>query len=263
MKNLLLYLPVYDVEYLTTGLSVNSIRPVTPQPYIPEFFYDDEAISETLPGGQPELELDGCVTPCHYWDDLDYGNVNTINTFWYAYRSSTTVQVPFETPPPTCAGCPFIPFEILGRVILDVDANGSENGTDFGFVGITVSVYEDANNNGTYQPGTDQLIDSDVTDANGDYSLIGEIATNHLIVIDQTTLPFNSTLTTDNLYGVPRATLEEIRGKICRLGSKPALLRRLGPCVTKEELESLHQKNESVTRIFEKMLLFFLFFKKK
>ena len=142
------HLPVYDVEYLTTGLSVNSIRPVTPQPYIPEFFYDDEAISETLPGGQPELELDGCVTPCHYWDDLDYGNVNTINTFWYAYRSSTTVQVPFETPPPTCAGCPFIPFEILGRVILDVDANGSENGTDFGFVGITVSVYEDANNNG-------------------------------------------------------------------------------------------------------------------
>ena len=44
--------------------------------------------------------------------------------------------------------------------------------------------------------------------------------------------------------------------KICRLGSTPALLRRLGPCVTKEELESLYQKNKSVTRIFEKMLLF-------
>ena len=56
--------------------------------------------------------------------------------------------------------------------------------------------------------------------------------------------------------------VEKIRGKICRLGSTPALLRRLGPCVTKEELESLHQKIESVTRIFEKMLLFF-FFKKK
>ena len=54
------------------------------------------------------------------------------------------------------------------------------------------------------------------------------------------------------------SSLEEIRGKICRLGSKPALLRRLGPRVTKEELESLHQKNESVTRIFEKMLLLFL-----
>ena len=62
---------------------------------------------------------------------------------------------------------------------------------------------------------------------------------------------------------IPAPQLEKIRGKICRLGSKPALLRRLGPCVTKEELESLHQKNESVTRIFEKMLLFFLIFKKK
>ena len=57
--------------------------------------------------------------------------------------------------------------------------------------------------------------------------------------------------------------VEKIRGKICRLGSKPALLRRLGPCVTKAELESRHQKNDSVTRIFKKMLLFFLVFKKK
>ena len=60
--------------------------------------------------------------------------------------------------------------------------------------------------------------------------------------------------------GPPEATtrlmVEEIRGKIRRLGSKPALLRRLGPCVTKEELESLHQKIESITRIFVKMLLF-------
>ena len=54
-----------------------------------------------------------------------------------------------------------------------------------------------------------------------------------------------------------KLVVEEIRGKICRLGSKPALLRRLGPCVTKEELESLHQKIESVTRIFDKMLFFF------
>ena len=65
-------------------------------------------------------------------------------------------------------------------------------------------------------------------------------------------------------YASPSCTkVEKIRGKICRLGSKPALLRRLGPCVTKEELESLLKKNESVTRIFEKMLLFFLIFKKK
>jgi hypothetical protein len=37
---------------------------------------------------------------------------------------------------------------------------------------------------------------------------------------------------------------------------------RLGPCVTKEELESVYEKIESVTRIFEKMLLFCVFLKK-
>ena len=56
--------------------------------------------------------------------------------------------------------------------------------------------------------------------------------------------------------------IEEIRGKIRRLGIRPAFLRRLGPYVTKEELESIYQKNESVTRIFGKMLLFSVFFKK-
>ncbi|MCB0756285.1 MAG: hypothetical protein KDB98_11870, partial [Flavobacteriales bacterium] len=201
------HLPVYDVEHLRTGMEVQAIRPVTPQPYDPDFFYDDEDISETLPGGQPALELDGCNPPCHYWNDIDYGNVNTINTFWYAYRSKTAVTIPFETPPPTCAGCPFVPFEILGRVVLDIDENGVEDGSDYGFGGITVNVYEDANGNGTYESGTDPLIDTDVTDANGDYSLIGQIATDHLIVIDQTGLPANSSLTTPNIYGVEFSSL--------------------------------------------------------
>ena len=56
--------------------------------------------------------------------------------------------------------------------------------------------------------------------------------------------------------------IRENSRKICRLGFTPALLRRLGPCVTKEELESVYQKIESVTRIFEKMPLFCVFFKK-
>ena len=53
--------------------------------------------------------------------------------------------------------------------------------------------------------------------------------------------------------------VEEIRGKIRELGIKPAFLRRLGPSVTKEELESVHQKIESLTRIFEEMSLFLCF----
>ena len=66
---------------------------------------------------------------------------------------------------------------------------------------------------------------------------------------------------TCSMRSVPRraSTLEEIRRKKRPPGIKPAFLCRLGPYVTKDELESIYQKNESVTRIFEKMLLFLFF----
>ncbi|MCF8459258.1 MAG: tandem-95 repeat protein [Flavobacteriales bacterium] len=196
------HLPVYDVEHLRTGLSVNSVRPVTPQPYNPKFFYDDEAISETLPGGQPALQLNGCTPPCHYWTATDYGNVNTINTFWYAYRSEVTVSIPFETPPPTCAGCPFTPFEILGNVFHDANQNGVQDNGEQGYGNVTINVYNDANGNGIYNPGTDPLIDTDNTDGSGNYALQGLIATKHLVRIDQLDLPVNSTMTTASLFAI-------------------------------------------------------------
>ena len=59
--------------------------------------------------------------------------------------------------------------------------------------------------------------------------------------------------------------VEEIRGEITQLGIRPACLRRLGPCATKEELESIVHipKNESVTRIFLRKCYFFCVFSRK
>ena len=59
--------------------------------------------------------------------------------------------------------------------------------------------------------------------------------------------------------------LGEIRRKIRPPGVKPVFLRRLGPYVTKEELESIYQKSESVTRIFflEKATFLMCFSRKK
>ena len=194
------HLPVYDVEHLRTGMEVTSVRPTTPQPYDPDFFYDDENISETLPGGQPALELNGCNPPCHYWNDFEYGNVNTINTFWYAYRSETIFTIPFETPPPTCAGCPFVPLAINGTVFHDVDEGGTQNGSESGVSGIDVRIYSDVNGNNTYQPGIDTLVDQTTTDGTGFYQLIGSFATTHLIVIDQLDMPDNSVMTTADFH---------------------------------------------------------------
>ena len=41
---------------------------------------------------------------------------------------------------------------------------------------------------------------------------------------------------------IPCPGVEEIRGKITQLGIRPFFLRRLGPCITKEELKSIYQK---------------------
>ena len=57
--------------------------------------------------------------------------------------------------------------------------------------------------------------------------------------------------------------IEEIRGEIRELRTKPAFLRCLGFYVTKEELESKYPKIESLTRIFEEMSLFCVFFQKR
>ena len=58
--------------------------------------------------------------------------------------------------------------------------------------------------------------------------------------------------------------VEEIRRKIRPPGIKPAFLRRLGPYVTKEKLESIYQKivSVTVTHIFREMLLFPFFSRK-
>ena len=52
--------------------------------------------------------------------------------------------------------------------------------------------------------------------------------------------------------------VEEIRGKIRELRTKPAFLRCLGLYVIKEALGSIYKNNEPLTRIFEEMSLFFV-----
>ncbi|MDO9512396.1 MAG: hypothetical protein Q7J34_11600 [Bacteroidales bacterium] len=86
--NGLTHLPMYDVEYSATtwkGFIVDLIRPAGTKPKV---FWDDSM----LPGGT--VNLDGCVNPvgCHSWGN-SVGNVNTVNTWWFALSTSIT---PFD-----------------------------------------------------------------------------------------------------------------------------------------------------------------------
>lgn len=74
------HLPLYDVENHLKGYSVSLVRPAGGAP---KMFWDDTKLN----GGG--FDLTGCASPCHTWgttnaDDNTIGNVNTLNTYWYA-----------------------------------------------------------------------------------------------------------------------------------------------------------------------------------
>ena len=61
-------------------------------------------------------------------------------------------------------------------------------------------------------------------------------------------------------HTVSELAIEEIRGKINLLGIKPDFLRRLGPSVTKEELESVYKKNRVLNSHFRGNVTFYVCF---
>ncbi|PBI86824.1 hypothetical protein BSF41_32810 [Flavobacterium sp. ACN2] len=108
------HFPIYDVEENQYGFSCTTVRPAAPSGYVLKFYWDDSNI--TYPGGtfDAKVNLTGCTpngTPpsnCHRWNGFNdnnnsspqYGNLNTINTWWYANRDFVTSNIvlpPFYT----------------------------------------------------------------------------------------------------------------------------------------------------------------------
>ncbi len=92
------HLPMYDIEYNDNGFDVEVIRPAGPKP---DTYWDDTRIN-----GPDAFNLAGCsdTAGCHMWD-IQMGDTNTINTWWYV-ASSTTSPLRFmvkRTPLPTGA----------------------------------------------------------------------------------------------------------------------------------------------------------------
>ncbi len=83
------HFPIYDAEFMTAGVSIEAVRPAAPKPLL---YYDDSNISVASGSGEPDIQLSGCVTPCHRWlvfgnpDVPGFGNLNTINSWWFSQR---------------------------------------------------------------------------------------------------------------------------------------------------------------------------------
>ncbi len=90
---------VHDVEYNNPGFTSRVVHPTAGTPN-DLFYYDDSNLAPTdndanLDGDEdpstginpPLVELNGCMPPCHIWnnygnDNVGYGESNTINTWW-------------------------------------------------------------------------------------------------------------------------------------------------------------------------------------
>lgn len=85
---------------------------------------------------------------------------------------------------------------ISGTVFNDLDANGAQNGAEAGLPNVTVKLYQDTNNNGVLDAGTDTLLGSVETISDGSFTLAGLVDGDYLIEVNtaDTDLPANLAL---------------------------------------------------------------------
>jgi len=81
------HFPIYDAELMTTGVTIQAIRPAAPNPLL---YYDDSNIGVPSGSGEPVMQLSGCNAPCHRWTNytmpntIGFGNLCTINSWWFS-----------------------------------------------------------------------------------------------------------------------------------------------------------------------------------
>ena len=70
-------------------------------------------------------------------------------------------------------------------VFVDADGDGVKDSAETGIANVTVTLYEDTNNNGVVDAGTDAVFAVDTTDNAGGYAFTGLPAGNYLVDVDE------------------------------------------------------------------------------
>ncbi len=96
----------------------------------------------------------------------------------------------------------FTPGGVIGDTIWrDDNGDGLESAEELPIANVTVSLYDDVNGDGDYDPGTDTLVATDVTDVNGQYQFSGLPAGAYVVVVDSTDPDLPSTTVTYDADG--------------------------------------------------------------
>jgi hypothetical protein len=78
------HLPIYDAEFATTGFYFNAVRPIPSSAAAAvNVYYDDSNIAAASLNTNPKVQLNGCLAPCHKWNNACYGDGITINTWFF------------------------------------------------------------------------------------------------------------------------------------------------------------------------------------
>ena len=161
------HLPVYDAEYMLNGFNVTMVRPAPPVGYTFTYQWDDRNVLEDAPTGSQKVELEGCTTGCHTWDNFNYGNANTINTYWFARREAETRSLTRQDP---ACGCSSSGTLSLGGVVYnDTDGSKTNNTGEAGYNAVEVYLYDDANQNSIIDNG-ESIVQTTNTDALGAFN---------------------------------------------------------------------------------------------
>ena len=92
------HFPIYDAEFFLNGFVPTTIRPFSNSSQV-HLFYDDVNITAPSNIAEPIADVfNGCDAPCHRWNNREFGNLNTINT-WFFATEETNIEIDIEACP--------------------------------------------------------------------------------------------------------------------------------------------------------------------
>jgi len=92
------HFPIYDAEFFLTGFVPTTIRPFSNGSQA-HLYYDDINITASSNTSESIADVfNGCDAPCHKWNNREFGDLNTINT-WFFANEETNIEIDIEECP--------------------------------------------------------------------------------------------------------------------------------------------------------------------
>jgi len=148
--------------------------------------------------------------------DTDIAATAGAGAVWSPYPTAPATAIPGTRPAVTTAanatgidfGYTSNRFFSIGDLVWqDTNNNGAKNASENGLPNVTVYLYRDVNSNSTFEPGTDIVLATTITDANGNYNFAGVPPGRYIVRVDpqDPNLPAGSILSSNVAVPDPRA----------------------------------------------------------